>query len=138
MDHVGTKIRELREAKGVKQNALARFADLSVTTMYQIERGERTPSLAALERIAAALDVHPSELFPKAPAPSTRPSDKEVPGSGAKPPPVTVDVDPLRGDMELAPITVPVPVKKLLHIRKLAKAGQSESVVEQVDEILAA
>jgi transcriptional regulator with XRE-family HTH domain len=65
MDHVGQRIRKIREDKGIKQNALARFAGVSGNTLYLIEHGERNPSLSTLERIAGALGVHTSELFPK-------------------------------------------------------------------------
>ncbi len=73
---VGQRIRELREARGIKQNALARFSGISVTAMYQIEHGEITPSLATLERIADALHTEPAELL-REPAPLAEPAGKD-------------------------------------------------------------
>lgn len=60
---LGVKIRILRRAAGMTQAQLAEAADISVNFMGYIERGQRTPSIATLERIAKALKVAPKELF---------------------------------------------------------------------------
>ena len=51
------KFRQAREDAGLTQQQLSEFADLSVTGLAMIERGERTPSLDTAARICWALDV---------------------------------------------------------------------------------
>ena len=65
MSHVGLKIREIRKSKEVTQEGLARLSKISAAYVRAIEGGARNPSLPTLERIAEALGVHTSELFPK-------------------------------------------------------------------------
>ncbi len=61
------RIRELREAKGMSQDKLAREAGISSSAVYRIERRERegTPAadIATLQKLAGALDVPMRELF---------------------------------------------------------------------------
>jgi transcriptional regulator with XRE-family HTH domain len=51
------KLRQAREAAGLTQQQLSEIADLSVTGLAMIERGERAPSLDSATRICWALDV---------------------------------------------------------------------------------
>jgi len=60
---VGANIRRLRTAAGLTQEVLAHKAGLAMRYVSGIERGEENPSLAALVKLAAALGVHPRELF---------------------------------------------------------------------------
>jgi len=60
---LGVKIRILREAAGLTQERLAEAADISVKFTGYIERGQRSPSIKTLEKIAKALEVAPKELF---------------------------------------------------------------------------
>lgn len=60
---VGGRIRELREQKGLSQEALAGTCNLHRTYIGLIERGERSLSLATLEIIAVGLGVSAAELF---------------------------------------------------------------------------
>src|SRR4051794_21244785 len=60
---VGRKIRELREKKGLSQEALAGICSLHRTYVGLIERGERNLSLSTIAVIAEGLEVAPSELF---------------------------------------------------------------------------
>lgn len=53
----GKRLRELREAKGMTQEALAHEADLDRSYVSSVERGERNISLENIERLALALDV---------------------------------------------------------------------------------
>jgi transcriptional regulator with XRE-family HTH domain len=61
----GRRVRELREQRGLSQEQLAHESGLHRTYVGGIERGERNPSLINIARIATALDVHISELFPR-------------------------------------------------------------------------
>ena len=60
---VGMRIRELRRAKGISQEALADEAGVHRTYMGSVERGERNISLDNIVRIAKALRAQPYELL---------------------------------------------------------------------------
>lgn len=63
---VGKKIRLLRTSRfGPKmtQEELAEKAEISVSFLSMIERGERAPHLETLSKVAAALQVPMTELF---------------------------------------------------------------------------
>jgi transcriptional regulator with XRE-family HTH domain len=57
------RIRELRLAKGISQEALADEAGVHRTYMGSVERGERNISLENIVRIAKGLRVRPHELL---------------------------------------------------------------------------
>ena len=59
----GRRIRELRHAQELSQEALAERARLHWTYVSAVERGLRTPGLDVIGRLATALAVSPSELF---------------------------------------------------------------------------
>ena len=59
----GKRVRELRTAKGLSQEALALACDLDRTYIGGIERGERNVSLINIEKISAGLGVPVRELF---------------------------------------------------------------------------
>jgi len=54
---VGSKIRTLREEKGLSQEKLAGLADLHRAYIGQIERGEKNVGLKNLGEIAGALGI---------------------------------------------------------------------------------
>ena len=60
---LGDAIRKRRQAKNHSQEALAEIADFDRTYVSLLERGERNPSFTNLCRVAAALDMTPSELL---------------------------------------------------------------------------
>jgi transcriptional regulator with XRE-family HTH domain len=59
----GDRLRSLRLAKGLSQEALAHNCDLDRTYIGSVERGERNISLVNIHIIAAALGVSVAELF---------------------------------------------------------------------------
>ena len=59
----GKRVRELRMARNLSQEALADEARLHRTYMGSVERGERNISLENIVRIARALRVFPNELL---------------------------------------------------------------------------
>ena len=60
---VGEKIRKLREARRMSQNALANEAGVSPTYIYQLERGEKSPTVEYLDHICWGLGVTLEEFF---------------------------------------------------------------------------
>ncbi len=60
---VGKRIQELRRKKGVTQEKLALDAGLNRAYIGYIERGERSPSVLTLFRIARSLKIKLYELF---------------------------------------------------------------------------
>jgi transcriptional regulator with XRE-family HTH domain len=59
----GRRLRELRVARGVSQEALAAQASLDRTYVSSCERGKRNISILNIYKLAAALDVDPVELL---------------------------------------------------------------------------
>lgn len=61
---VGKRIRELRAAKGLTQQELARRADLEQSHISRLERGEYSPSAMTVAKLAKAMGVGVSEIDP--------------------------------------------------------------------------
>jgi transcriptional regulator with XRE-family HTH domain len=60
----GKRAREMREVRGMTQEALAKAASLHPVAISLIEGGHRAVRLETLRRLAIALDVEPAELIP--------------------------------------------------------------------------
>lgn len=60
---VGTRIKELRKAKNLKQSELAELVGIETTSICKIESGNHFPKEDNLEKIAEALDVEIKDLF---------------------------------------------------------------------------
>jgi transcriptional regulator with XRE-family HTH domain len=61
--HFGATLRQLRQAKGLSQEALALACDLDRTYIGGVERGERNISLINIHKIARALGSAPKDLL---------------------------------------------------------------------------
>ncbi|HEX7150322.1 MAG TPA: helix-turn-helix transcriptional regulator [Thermoanaerobaculia bacterium] len=59
----GRRLRELRKARGMTQEALAESAELSGNYISDLELGRKVPSLTILVRLSQALDVGTPELL---------------------------------------------------------------------------
>jgi len=59
----GDRIRSLRQASGLSQEAFADHCGFARSYMSRIERGRGNPSLDAIETLAVALRVEVQELF---------------------------------------------------------------------------
>ena len=72
---VARNLRRLRVARGVSQEALAVDAEIDRTYVSRLERGMENPTVAVLEKLAAALDCGIAEFFvlPKRGEPVPRP-----------------------------------------------------------------
>jgi len=60
---LGAHVRELRRERGWAQQELAARAGLSRNFVAQIERGESTPTVATVQRLASSLGVTAGELL---------------------------------------------------------------------------
>ncbi|SEL79631.1 helix-turn-helix domain-containing protein [Paenibacillus sp. OK003] len=60
---IGTRIRAMRNAKGLTQQKLADIAGLDYRYIGALERGERNFSIDTLEKVLLALNVSISELM---------------------------------------------------------------------------
>jgi transcriptional regulator with XRE-family HTH domain len=61
--NVGEWIRRIRVREGLSQRALAQESGLSANAISRIERGESSPTVTSLHRIAAALEVSIVDFF---------------------------------------------------------------------------
>ena len=60
---VGTRLRILREQRGLSLRELAEQCGLSFNAISRIERGENSPTVSTLHQLATALDVSITALF---------------------------------------------------------------------------
>ena len=63
---LGKVIEARRDDMGYSRPEMAKVAGISYPNAYEIERGSKYPSAAALEKIAAALEVPAQELLSEA------------------------------------------------------------------------
>lgn len=70
---IGTRIRQLRNERGLTLQALAEMTGLSASLLSLVERGKTSPSIGTLVSIAHAFDVHMTDLMPGMPAPPELP-----------------------------------------------------------------
>jgi transcriptional regulator with XRE-family HTH domain len=63
---LGKAIRQLRDKRGMTQEALAHAAGVTVGHLSMIERGHSNPTWATVKAIAAALDVSMVEVTKQA------------------------------------------------------------------------
>lgn len=59
----GRRLRDVREAAGLKQVQLARVLDVDPKHLSRLERGKVNPSFEIIFRIARTLRISPSVLF---------------------------------------------------------------------------
>ncbi|MBU1749342.1 MAG: cupin domain-containing protein [Chloroflexi bacterium] len=62
---VGARVRVMRQQRDLSLRALAELCELSPNTISLIERGESSPSVSTLHRLATALDVPITMFFEK-------------------------------------------------------------------------
>jgi transcriptional regulator with XRE-family HTH domain len=81
----GPKIRELREARGISLRRLAKRSGISKSGLSKIERGDVTPDLERVERIAAGLGFTLGQLMGGADARGIEERDTEIAVAGPRP-----------------------------------------------------
>jgi transcriptional regulator with XRE-family HTH domain len=60
---LGSRIKELREEKGIDQKSFAFDCGIGRTQLYMIENGKTNPRLLTLMKIADGLEISVSELL---------------------------------------------------------------------------
>jgi transcriptional regulator with XRE-family HTH domain len=63
LDIFGANLRRIRRERGLSQERLAHNADLNMTHVAKIERGEREPGVRTVSKLAKSLEVSAAELF---------------------------------------------------------------------------
>ncbi|HEY9423182.1 MAG TPA: helix-turn-helix transcriptional regulator [Microterricola sp.] len=59
---LGERIRGVRLGLGMSQEEIAQLADIHVTNLGKIERGQANPSLTTIVRVSGVLGTDPAEL----------------------------------------------------------------------------
>jgi transcriptional regulator with XRE-family HTH domain len=59
----GARLKELRQAKGISQEALANLCGLDRTYMTSVENGRRNLSIESIEKILSGLGISFGEFF---------------------------------------------------------------------------
>jgi y4mF family transcriptional regulator len=54
---LGIQLKDRRKALGITQPHLAELADISVNTLYKIERGQANPTLEILQKLTDVLGL---------------------------------------------------------------------------------
>ena len=62
-DNVSRNLKDLRLRKKLSQEKLAKIAELSLSYVSELERGNRTPTLPAIEKLARALGIPSQRLL---------------------------------------------------------------------------
>src|SRR5262249_53204927 len=57
------RLREHRERRGLSVRQLAALAGVGFATVHRIEVGRLSPTVAMLEKLAGALDIHIADFF---------------------------------------------------------------------------
>lgn len=63
LQRFAANVRRLRAKKNLSQKALAERSGVSVSYISMLERGQRSPPLETIEKLARALGVPPSTLL---------------------------------------------------------------------------
>ncbi|SFB55329.1 helix-turn-helix domain-containing protein [Algoriphagus aquimarinus] len=65
IEEIGVVIKERRQLLGLIQPDLADMAQISINTLYKIERGEANPSVKVLNKLAEVLGLELSIVVKK-------------------------------------------------------------------------
>ncbi|MFA5249481.1 MAG: helix-turn-helix transcriptional regulator [Candidatus Paceibacterota bacterium] len=60
---LGMNLKRIRTEKGISQGSIARMLKIDKAFISNIENGKTNPTLATIERIAAAINVSVDELL---------------------------------------------------------------------------
>ncbi|WP_207956215.1 helix-turn-helix domain-containing protein [Rubrobacter marinus] len=68
------RLREMREERGLTQEALAGLSNVSRPTIHRVEHGQQRPHRSTISKLARALGVEPSEIAPELHAQAVNPN----------------------------------------------------------------
>ena len=68
---IGTRMREVRRARGISQRQLVQQVNISVRTLRAYEKNECVPDVVTLQRIATALNFPVNDFWRGEPTPQT-------------------------------------------------------------------
>ena len=88
-------LRERREDLGLSRKELAQRTGLSYPYLSQLETGDREPSMNALGKLAAGLEVEPSDLIVGMTHTRTEPSERTASPMRAAAAPVAAPIAPI-------------------------------------------
>lgn len=63
LNHIGTKIKEIRKRKKISQEKLAELVSMNNRSILRIENQQNLPTLETLAKIADVLDVPITDFF---------------------------------------------------------------------------
>jgi transcriptional regulator with XRE-family HTH domain len=63
MKALGKRIKDIRKARSLSQEDLSNEADIPLSQVGRIERGEINPTISSIAAIAEALNIDLKELF---------------------------------------------------------------------------
>lgn len=95
---VGSRLRELRQERGLSLRDVAKVASVSASLLSQIESGKVNPSVASLLKIAAALQLPINVFFSQGEVTNVEPAALAEPrraGRRKAPAPPSAPVDPI-------------------------------------------
>ncbi len=61
--YIGEKLKEIRTRRFLTQEELAQKADVSHSTVVNIERNQAEPQFRTIRKLAKALDIDPTEFL---------------------------------------------------------------------------
>jgi transcriptional regulator with XRE-family HTH domain len=73
----GEQLKTLREARKLSQEKLSEMCDFHRTHVHRLERGKRTVTFDAIQRLSFALQVPPHEFLKNQPIPKKLPPKKK-------------------------------------------------------------
>jgi transcriptional regulator with XRE-family HTH domain len=59
----GKRVKELRHARGLSHEALARLVELDTSSISEIEKGQRDISIEMIQKLSIAFQINISDLF---------------------------------------------------------------------------
>ena len=81
---LGSRLRELRQRRGLTLHDIASRADVSPTHLSELERGKSSPTIGAVVRLARALEVDVRDLLDAVPRTAARAEHVTVVGEGPR------------------------------------------------------
>jgi transcriptional regulator with XRE-family HTH domain len=130
---ISERLKELRDLRGLSQEALAQKARLNKQTIYRLENGRQPPRQKTIQRLAPALGVEPEVLTGEKPIPS----DRARPPESKDPAQLNIRLDPfIRNAFSLLALRYRVPIKSIVKVAPLLFFLAAEESLKRRRKIL--